>query len=719
MDADTQAPDMVAGGAAGGMLSASGDEGAPEASSSPSSSSPSAGNPPPSAPDVSSLPASGDRKAPAGPAALPPVQKPGIFDTILNVLGGGNKQVSIDPASGRRVVTEGPPDRKRAIAHIFAGALEGMFAGLQNSQGPGGALKALGAGGQAGVNLGNQENQDQEQRAQQQFQRQQQMSKDTQEQQLKQAQTFETNQRAILTGRQSWNLGEAAKDKNIANNQPVLDAAHADETAGGGQIVKRSGIPYSQLMDEHSADGARHGTSNVYLIDGKRPILDPKTGEPKKDEFGDEQTEYTFSELDPHAQVKVPASMLDDAVEHGYNVPGYTPHTSVQTELQMPVHAAANLAHYMSGISNFSELTDKINSTLGLKGGAALDPTGIAKSMPQLGNALYTVSQHWDGKPSTLVASLDKMQAGGDPAAAAAARTLTTAIGGDRLDEFAEKLSNDKEAAKEAAKEGAKEPFEEAKENRVAARQDARDDARAHKNDDQLVIAGEPGQQQTQVMRKGELPQGWVQYPLKDPQALAGTVARFNDVQTKVNDLADFVQKGGMAHIQPGLVGDAIAEINKDVKIGAFGAELPTARFNALLDQENYKAMNQASRDFVRAYGFAREALTQLPAIQTFGKSNRINDTQLKASLALLPDHRMAGNTQAAMDQMQALQNVLDPLRKSIPQGLPGATMLPSFLERGQQQQQSAPAGAGQQAQPDPFAAFGGKLRPAKGTASQ
>lgn len=204
------------------------------------------------------------------------------------------------------------------------------------------------------------------------------------------------------------------------------------------------------------------------------------------------------------------------------------------------------------------------------------------------------------------------------------------------------------------------------------------------KDEDQLVIAGEPGKQETQVFAKNAVPAGMTSYPLKDPQALASTVARFNDVQTKVNELADFVNKGGMDHIQPGLVGDAIAEANKEMKLGAFGAEMPTARVNAILDQENYKAMNQQSRDFVRNYAFAREAMTQLPAIQTFGKSNRINDTQLKAALQLLPDHKMAGNTEAAKQQMQALQRILDPLRNSIPKGLPGAVMTPSFLEKNQ-----------------------------------
>jgi hypothetical protein len=285
------------------------------------------------------------------------------------------------------------------------------------------------------------------------------------------------------------------------------------------------------------------------------------------------------------------------------------------------------------------------------------------------------------------------------------ARTVTTAIGGDRLDEFDEATAAKGKAAQTTAEEKAKLPFEVAKENRVNAATEAREERKAHAKDDQPIVAYDPGNDKNVVMTKGDLPQGWFSYPLKDPAQVASTVAGFNDVQTKINSLAQFIKGGGMDHIQPGLVGDAIAEADKELKVGAFGAALPTARINAILDQENYKAMNQASRDFVRNYGFAREAITQLPRLQTFGKSNRMNDTQMKAALQLLPDHRM--DSKAARDQMQALQQILDPLRKSLPE-MPGAKLTPSFTEQEAQQQTTQPAA---QQTSDPFAAFGGKAR--------
>jgi hypothetical protein len=679
--------------------------------------------------DAANLPAAGPRQAPPSPAALPPVHKPGVFDQILTALGGGpNKQVTIDPETGRRVVTETPPTRKQSTMKILAAALEGAAVGLQQ-HGPGNEARAAAAGVETGFSRADQANAALDKNAQQDFQRKQQLGKDQQEQQLKAAQIFETNQRAALTSRQSENAAEELRQKYIASSQPVLDAARSNEV-NGQSTLKREHLTQAQLLAEHSKDGARHASTNVYIPDGEIAAIDPATGKEQKNADGSTKMEYTYSELDPGASVELDPAMLDQAVKNGMPVPGYTP--GAGQKLSLPVGAAANLVHFNQGVDNFRGLVGEINSTLGLKKNDALDPEAMLQRNPALGAAVQQLAAHWNGVPSQLPAALQAMQApvNGKPnPAAVAARTLATAIGGDRLDEFNEAVKGKATAAEDLPNERQKAGFQEAAADRNAQRSEARASKKEHAHDEDLVIAYDPGNDKNVVMAKGDLPrdaegklaQGWQHYPLKDPQQLAATVSRFNDVQTKVNQLAQFVQNGGMEHIQAGLVGDAIAELDKDLKVGAFGAQLPTARINALLDQENYKAMSEPSRQFVRAYGFAKEAMTQLPAIQTFGKSNRINDTQLKASLQLLPDARMAGNTQAAKDQMVALQQILDPLRKGIPE-MPGAKLLPSFMEQGAQP--SARPGANTQPgqKPDPFAAFGGRVRTptaGAGTASQ
>lgn len=644
----------------------------------------------------------------------PPVSKhAGIFDQILTMLGGGPKKSYAVGPDGKMQVTETPPTRKQAMLSTIAGALTGLAAGAQ-VHGPGAALGSFGAGFDKTMGADQQRDAQGRQQAAQDAQRQQQMQQQKSEDQMRAAQTFETNQRAILTSRQAENAGLESRQKYIDSSNPVIEAARSSE-ANGVSVLKREHLTQQQLIQEHSTDGARHATTNVYLPDGETEVINPATGEPEIDkETGNPRMEYTYAELDPHAQVDLDSATLDEAVKNGYAVPGYTPGSGVT--LSLPVSAAAQLVHYNQGIENFGSLVGQINSTLGLEGDKALDASTIIQANPQLGKAVSELASHWNGQPSTLESALSAMQTPGKDGKpnpqAAYARTISNAIGGDRLDEFNEQMKAKNKATEAAAEESAKEPYIEARENRNAARQDARDDKKTHAKDDELVIAGVPGSDDTQVVRKGDLPQGSVEYPLKDPQQLVATIRRTNDVQTKINALAQFVNGGGMDHIQPGLVSDAVAEVNNELKVGAFGAELPTARINGILNKENYNSMNKASRDFVRAYGFAREAMTQLPALQSFGKSNRMNETQLKAALQLLPDGRM--NTKSAMDQMNALQDVFDPLRK-LPTGLPGANLVPSFRDRQPQAQGGAAGaqpGAAPAAKPDAFAQFGGKARP-------
>ena len=55
-----------------------------------------------------------------------------------------------------------------------------------------------------------------------------------------------------------------------------------------------------------------------------------------------------------------------------------------------------------------------------------------------------------------------------------------------------------------------------------------------------------------------------------------------------------------------------------------------------------------------------REAITQLPRLQTFGQSNRMTEKQMEAVINLLPQ---PGDREFAAQKMTSLQGMIDPLR--------------------------------------------------------
>ena len=174
--------------------------------------------------------------------------------------------------------------------------------------------------------------------------------------------------------------------------------------------------------------------------------------------------------------------------------------------------------------------------------------------------------------------------------------------------------------------------------------------------------------------------------PLKagDVQKLNGTIAGFNDVQTKTNQLADIVNSGDFAKVQGPL---AQAMIEKGLTVDMHGISVPFGRINAALNSENAKAANPATRKFVVAWLGAHEAVTQLPRLQTFGTSNRMTEKQMEAAQQMLP--QAGDDSSLAQQKLSAFQDVLDPLRKQVPR-MPGANLLPSFRER---QTQPTPSG--------------------------
>jgi hypothetical protein len=695
------------------------------------------------------------------------VAKPGVFDSILNALGGPNKIVTKDPTTGQSVVTDGPPDRKRAIAHIFAGALEGMFAGLQHAQGPGGALKALGAGGEAGIKLGQEEAAAPQKAADAANARQAALTKQQQDAQLFQHKIMASNLDIAAKGRQAYNMGEDAKDKLIATSADQLQKWHDEEDASGAHIFLRDHVPYSQYLQEYQQPGANHGTTYAHLIDGKTPIIDPKTGEPKTDKDGNVLTEYTVAVVDPKATVKVPAEVVDEAARTGYPVPGYTP-GSHEGDFQMSALDAANLMHHHAGVSNFESAVGEVNKTLGLNGGNALDANKLLQTNPQLGAAMYPLAQHWDGRPESLASALQKMQAPDkngkvNQANASAALAITAALGGgEQLSRFDATAKGNVKAAEELPEDQQKAALKNAGENANAQRAEGRANAKQQQKDaatqgyvempdGRTMIsnkaAAEAAGYPFQEMKPGDInkdktamrmlndvqlntsrytraaqvyanPQTQLTYHGKpvSPQNPVYTQGKLSliGIKNSIKD-PDSLRASDTQNFNVLMNKAGYADINASISAGGH-IELPvlTAYGESLSREINSEAYNELSDQAKDMYDGYVRTMSSIPMYQkAVTQIGRLPETMMNLELANIA-HPGMGAANVVRKQQQFQENIAR-VSQGFPENMVGVPH-PSQVRREveSQGQQPAPAAAAQPgggAKTDPFAAFGGKLR--------
>jgi hypothetical protein len=191
------------------------------------------------------------------------------------------------------------------------------------------------------------------------------------------------------------------------------------------------------------------------------------------------------------------------------------------------------------------------------------------------------------------------------------------------------------------------------------------------------------------VMSKADAAAKGLPHYKADASGVNSLVAGFNDVQNKLNMLADVANDPKrMGAVQPGVAAAMLAH-GKGIEIGAFGTKADMSRVNEALYADDVKSANQPTKDYVTAMVGAHEAVTQLPRLQTFGKSSRMTQQQMEAAVNLLPH---PGDGSMAGQKMVALQQMLDPLRKQIPH-MPGAESIPSWMEK--QKQQAAPQPSG------------------------
>jgi hypothetical protein len=164
-----------------------------------------------------------------------------------------------------------------------------------------------------------------------------------------------------------------------------------------------------------------------------------------------------------------------------------------------------------------------------------------------------------------------------------------------------------------------------------------------------------------------------------DPSVVNANVAGFNDVQNKINQLADVANDPKrMSQVQSELAAAILAH-GKGITLGISGTSIDTSRVNESLYKEDVAKANQATRDYVTAMVAAHEAITQLPRLQTFGKSSRMTQQQMEAAQNMLP--HPGDGPQLAAQKMDSLQTTIDPLRRQLPH-MPGAELIPSWKEK-------------------------------------
>ena len=192
------------------------------------------------------------------------------------------------------------------------------------------------------------------------------------------------------------------------------------------------------------------------------------------------------------------------------------------------------------------------------------------------------------------------------------------------------------------------------------------------------------------VMSKADAQAKGLTHYKANPDTINTVVAGFNDVQNKLNQLADVVtDPKRMSQVQPTTAASMLSYGHGiSLEFGAHGGGasggigIDTSRINERLYQRAVNEANQATRDYVTAMVGAHEAVTQLPRLQTFGKSNRMTEKRMEAAVNLLPH---PGDGTMAAQKMTSLQGMLDPLRKQVPH-MPGAESVPSWLEQRRQQ---------------------------------
>lgn len=315
---------------------------------------------------------------------------------------------------------------------------------------------------------------------------------------------------------------------------------------------------------------------------------------------------------------------------------------------------AANDASALPILNNYLQMTNQqpIDKS-------TFDALPASVQQTYLKNAITFGTETADAKDAAGLASKYRSYAdsysGSDPAIKARLNTIATSYENSR--DWYAKNSADLIAAKTAAQQAAK-------------------------GGETVVVPQKDGT--NVVMNRDQVPAGAFNYKV-DASKVNSLVGGFNDVQQKIDKLAAV----DYADVQQGRAAALVSQ-GLSLGIGAGGAHVnvPVDRENAWQQEFNNAGATQATRDYVVAYLGAREAITQLPRLQTFGQSSRMTEQQMQAAQNQLP--QPGDDASMAAQKLSAVQDILDPLRRQVPR-MPGATLNPTWRDRQSSQPSSGP----------------------------
>jgi hypothetical protein len=167
-----------------------------------------------------------------------------------------------------------------------------------------------------------------------------------------------------------------------------------------------------------------------------------------------------------------------------------------------------------------------------------------------------------------------------------------------------------------------------------------------------------------------------------DPNNVVGG---FDALQGRINDVASFVNSPAMSKVDP-VAASRILEA-QGVTLGAHGMgasiSLPMGGATAGNLNDYIKNTNPETLEYVNRLKPAYEAISQLPRLQTYGKSSRMSPTQMEAAKQLLP--AAYDNQVNAASKLDKLQSTLDDYIRHIPNS--GATgVRPSWRAQSRNQ---------------------------------
>lgn len=637
-------------------------------------------NPPaPAAPSAPAANAPVASAAPSAPAAAPAQPTPRhlssrIFDGVLRTLSGAPQFVTqTDPATGETTRVPVQQTRGQLGKSILAGALAGMFGGMdaRDEQGRHDPLKAAKEGFQAGTQLHEKQQADAQRFSDEQISRKQLVMKAN----------LDLAHQTLALNQGKQNMFE----KIAANNQSgILKDAMAYDQSLTDNTQPKAILQQNLTHDQALAALKGHWSDQLAQIDGY-----------KQTENGD--IVPTFTVLNPEVKVKMSDAAARDFAR--FNPQFQTAWDSTNGNIQMSLHQYADAQNKLNSLTHMEAVVNQEAQALGLKS------TDFATAVKE------------GGAPAMQAVIEGENAIAGGGSVVDALRRMSLAKGGAQVlsklgitSDKVEQLYRDQQAAESHAKGASKEEIE-ANKLEEKEKLDELKEIRKKKNTmgyaedaqgrlqhvSQYDVENNPEKYSAQTFH--EVKPSDVAKDTKLVKPLGDVQMNLNHYRTAANNYSAVVAKGGIdaAHVASDkenlntIVSDtAVSDAAAHAGAGGFGISIPTMSLNLEAQKKRklmdaYNALTPEGKMLADNYARARAAI---PAwVKALTESGRGSKEQLEIELQnLLPP---AYEVSDIHNRLDGFQSNLDNQKASIPQNLLG-TRMPSPVVRADKPPQGA-----------------------------